>query len=135
MQAVLDQGWLQAHKAVISYVDKCVMYFSGNGRRRLCFRPDAPDLPALVPSPKLLSRLQLKSMCKDKGNKLFLVHVSAADEPDEKEEGEISVASKSTALPQVAEPIVSKHADVFADTPPGLPLGLLTSIVKVACLV
>ena len=57
------------------------MYFSGNRRRRWWLSPDAPDIPALAPSPKLLTCLQLNSMCKDKGNKLFLVHVSVVDEP------------------------------------------------------
>ena len=29
------QRWLSVHKAVVSYIDKCVMYFSGNRRRKL----------------------------------------------------------------------------------------------------
>ncbi|DBA93382.1 TPA: hypothetical protein ACH3X2_003653 [Trebouxia sp. C0005] len=46
LQAVLGQSWLREHSAIISYIDSCVMYFSGNRQRRLCFSPDAPDLPS-----------------------------------------------------------------------------------------
>ena len=121
MQAVLGQNWLRAHRAVISYVDNCVMYFSGGRRHKLCFSPNALDLPSLSADPSLLTRLQFKTMCKDKQNKLFLVHVSTVHEPSEVEEGELSTESENIALPQVAKHIVAENADVFADTPPGLP--------------
>ena len=121
MQAVLGQSWLKAHKAVISYVDNCVPYFSGGRRCRLCFCPNAPDLPSLPANPSLLTHLQLKTMCRDKQNKLFLVHVSTVDEPSEVEEGELSTSSEHTALPQAAKHFNAENADVFADTPPGLP--------------
>ena len=72
MQAVLGQSWLKAHKAVISYVNNCVPYFSGSRRRRLCFCPNAPDLPSLPANPSLLTHLQLKTMCRDKQNNTAL---------------------------------------------------------------
>ena len=118
---LLGQSWLKAHKAVISYVNNCVPYFSGGRRRRLCFCPNAPDLPSLPANPSLLTHLQLKTMCRDKQNKLFLVHVSTVDEPSEVEEGELSTSSEHTALPQAANHFNAENADVFADTPPGLP--------------
>ena len=110
MQAVLGQSWLRAHRAVISHVDNCVMYFSSGRRHKLWFSPNAPGLPFLSADSSLLTRLQLKTMCKDKQNKLFLVHVSTVDEPSEVEEGELSTESENIALPQAAKHIITSNA-------------------------
>ena len=64
--------------------------------------------------------MQFKQMTRREPIEVFLVHVIACDEPVETaEEGEIP--SQSAAMSQVAEDVVSKNADVFAEMPPGLP--------------
>ena len=79
--------------------DHCVVYFSGNRRCKLHFSADAPDPHASSPGHKLLTRVQFKTMSKGKHNKVLLVHVFGVDEGVE--EGKRSVATGSTALPQV----------------------------------
>jgi len=125
MQAVLGQGWLLDHRAVISYFDKCVMYFQGTQRMKLKFRGDSPTLPDKPKDcPPLLTSMQLKVMSKEKGARTFLVNVSIVDEPAEQtEKGEIpsEIAPAKSAVLGKAKVIVDEYADVFAEAPPGLP--------------
>ena len=107
MQAVLGQGWLLDHKAVISYFDKCVMCFQGTRHMKLKFRADShavPDQPQDCPS--LLTSMQLKVMSKQKGAQTLLVNVSVVDEVAElSEEGEIpseNALAKGAELGKVA---------------------------------
>ena len=131
IHTILGQGWLLSHKAVISYADKCLMFFAGGKR---CKRKCSPDAPALLPlsekCPALLTCMQLRRLAEDKGNRLFLAHVSVVDKTLEEtlEEGELPAntvsASASGSLGVVApvpESIVHEYADAFADMPPRLP--------------
>ena len=110
--AILGQSWLVEHRAVISFRDKVVRYFSGNRRAKLtcALSGDECKLPAMPAiSPPLLTRVQLKSLLADKHNDIFIVHVTAVDRP--------SQGTDSEDVPAV----VDGFSDVFADMPPGLP--------------
>jgi hypothetical protein len=124
MHAVLRQCWLLRHNAVISDAEKCVMFHAGGKRCKLKCNPNAPALKPLSPKcPALLTRMQLKVMLKEKGNRAFLVNVSVVDEPAE--DGELpsnaSAAGVDSAVPAKAKIIVQEFASAFAEMPPGLP--------------
>ena len=121
MQADLGQYWLLKHRAVVSYIDKWVMYFQGSQWLKLKVVADAPPLPPLLASPPLLPCMQLKAMTQEKGYKVFLVHVSAVDEQPKEGELPPEIASVSVDVLQAAKQIVYENMDVFAEMPPGLP--------------
>ena len=73
LHAILGQTWLSEHKAVISFRDKAVRYYSDGKRCKLKCVPQgtkAKVLPAAAMSFLLLTCVQLKDlyMCDDKRN-------------------------------------------------------------------
>jgi len=124
MHAVLGQCWLLHHNAVISYADKFVMFHAGGKHCKLKCNPNAPALKPLAQKCfALFTRMQLKFMLKEQGNRSLLVKVSVVDEPAE--EGQLpsdaSAACVDKAVPAKAKFIVQKFASVFAEMPAGLP--------------
>ena len=93
---MLGQSWLKSRNAVISYADKCVMFWQGghHGRRSVlkCVCDDNPELP---PPPALpshsLTFMQFQEAIQEKGANYFVVNVMTADEcvAEAAEEGEV----------------------------------------------
>ena len=114
LHVVLGQPWLKEHKAVLSYVERCVRFWRGDRRAKLQCTPDSaePDSQSQM-SPPLLTHMQFKRIAKRSDNQTFLVNVMTVD----------SGANDDTQSVHHAKvkPLLDQFSDVFEEMPPGLP--------------
>ena len=118
LHAVLGQSWLQAHKAVISFVDGCVKFWKGGRRAELkCVRD--PTLPPPPPLPSCsLTYMQFQEAMRKKHRRYFVVNVMTAGADESTVDGELTEPPCDNT---VLHPVVKANDDVFAELPPGLP--------------
>ena len=125
LHVVLGQSWLKSRNAVISYADKCVMFWQGV--RRSVLKCVCDDNPVLPPPPALpshsLTFMQFQEEIQEKGANYFVVIVMTANEcvAEAAEEGEVPEPNCNKCFEAVHHPVVQSFPDVFAVLPPGLP--------------
>ena len=132
LHVVLGQSWLMSRNAVISYADKCVMFWQGG--RRSVMKCVCDGNPVLSPPPALpshsLTFMQFQEAIQEKGANYFVVNVMTADEyvAEAAEEGEVPEPNCNKRFEAVLHPVVQSCPDVFAEL---TPLGCRPIVVLV----
>ena len=102
-QVVLGQAWLATHDANIDYLQSHISFWHQSKQHVLVFGSATSDSACL-------SALELRKLASEADSQIYVMIVS---DPD-------SHASADTAN-SMAQPILKDYADVFSETPPGIP--------------